>query len=332
MNKSNNEKWNTAGCIKEVDQIEITSIMDNSVDFTSTIEREEVQQVRKWIDERKDKEWIKKHFQLPLAEHGFSVLIQLLCDGKPHKILFDCGGSPDGVVTNIQRMGLDLSGLEAIILSHGHYDHYGGLTSVVKTTQKENLPIIIHEDMFKTRGVANLDGTIRKHPSFPAENQVKPAKYVKTKQPSFLADNTILVTGEIPRETDFEKGFSQQRAFINGKWQPDPWVWDDRAIVINVKHQGLVVISGCAHAGIINTILYAQKITGSTDIRAVIGGFHLSGKDFEPRIGQTVRELKQINLTLLVPSHCTGWRGIHAMAEALPHAFTWNSVGNMYRF
>jgi len=317
-------------CMKEVDSVEIVSLVDNSVDFMSTIEREEAQSVRKWVEERKGEEWIKKRFSLPLAEHGFSVLVQLLREGEAHSILFDCGGSPEVVVTNIKRLGLDVSSIEAIVLSHGHYDHCGGLTRVVKAINKEDLPVIVHEDMFKTRGVANPDGTIRRYPNFPTEKQVKPAKYVKTKQPYLLADDTILVTGEIPRETGFEKGFMQQRAFIDGKWQSDPYVWDDRAVVINIRKKGLVVISGCAHAGIINTILYAQKKTGIMNVLAVMGGFHLAGKEYEQRISQTVKELKRIKPKILIPTHCTGWRGFYAIREAMPQTCVWNSVGNLY--
>lgn len=112
---------------------------------------------------------------------------------------------------------------------------------------------------------------------------------------------------------------------------PDPYVWDDRAIVVNVKNKGLVIMSGCAHAGIINTILYAQKITGVNTILAVIGGFHLSGKEYEQRIDDTVKELKLLNPRILVPTHCTGWRGFYAIREALPQNCIWNSVGNLYR-
>lgn len=140
----------------------------------------------------------------------------------------------------------------------------------------------------------------------------------------------VLLTGEIPRETSFEKGYSQHRVLINGSWQPDPWIWDDRAIVINVNGKGLVVLSGCAHAGIINTIAYAQRITGIRNIYAVMGGFHLAGKENEKRIEPTVKELRQINPTLIVPSHCTGWRGICAIANSLPEAFICNSIGNLY--
>ena len=146
-----------------------------------------------------------------------------------------------------------------------------------------------------------------------------------------MSDDMILITGEIPRETSFEKGFMQHRALINGSWQPDPLILDDRAVVINVKGKGLVVISGCAHAGIINTLRYAQRISGTMDVYAVVGGFHLSGKESENRIELTVKELRKLNPKLVVPSHCTGWRGICAIAKALPDVFIWNSVGNMYK-
>jgi 7,8-dihydropterin-6-yl-methyl-4-(beta-D-ribofuranosyl)aminobenzene 5'-phosphate synthase len=109
-------------------------------------------------------------------------------------------------------------------------------------------------------------------------------------------------------------------------------MWDDRAIVINVKQKGLVVLSGCAHAGIINTIKYAQHITGVKKIHGIMGGFHLAGKEYEPRIDQTVENLKLIKPYLIAPSHCTGWRGIYAIAQAMPEAFVWNSVGNLYKF
>ena len=131
----------------------------------------------------------------------------------------------------------------------------------------------------------------------------------------------MLVTGEIPRETSFEKGFAPQQARVNGIWQPDPLVLDDRAAVFNIKRKGLVVISGCAHAGIINTVTYAKQITGITNVQAVMGGFHLAGKENEAKIEQTVKELKRINPKRIIPSHCTGWRGTFAIANALPNAF-----------
>jgi 7,8-dihydropterin-6-yl-methyl-4-(beta-D-ribofuranosyl)aminobenzene 5'-phosphate synthase len=331
MNEIAERAFSRVVALREVDGIEIISLVDNSVDFLSTIEKEGVQQVRKWAEERKGGEWTKQHFRLPMAEHGFSMLVRVFNGENSHSVLFDTGGSPEGIITNAKRMGLDLSQVECIVLSHGHYDHVGGLLATLKVIDKHNLPIIVHEDMFKIRGVANPDGTVRKHPNFPTDDQVKPSEYVRTKQPYLVADDKILVTGEIPRRTDFEKGFPQHRVLVNGQWQPDPWIWDDRAILVNVRQKGLVVLSGCAHAGIINTTLCAKQITGVTSIYAIIGGFHLAGKECEPRIRKTVEQLVLTAPKLLVPSHCTGWRGIYAIAEAVPHAFVWNSVGNLYR-
>ena len=177
------------------------------MDFLSSIERE-VQQVREWVKEHKGAKWTKEHFRLPMAEHGFSMIIHVFRHRKSAFVLFDIGGSPDGVVTNTERMGLDLREIECIVLSHGHYDHFGGLLATLRVVDKDNLPIIVHVDMFKTRGVANADGTIRKYPEFPKEKQVKPARYVKTKQPYLIADNMILVTGEIQEK--------------RGRWRDSP--------------------------------------------------------------------------------------------------------------
>jgi 7,8-dihydropterin-6-yl-methyl-4-(beta-D-ribofuranosyl)aminobenzene 5'-phosphate synthase len=189
---------------------------------------------------------------------------------------------------------------------------------------------LVAEGMFKTRGTTNSNGTIRTYPEFPTREQLTSAQLINTKRPYLIGDGTILVTGEIPRETSFEKGFLQHRTLIDGIWQQDPLILDDRAVVFNVKGKGLVVISGCAHAGIINTTAYAQKISGITSTYAVMGGFHLAGKENESRIDPTAKELVRISPKLIVPSHCTGWRGMCAIAKALPEAFVWNSVGNLY--
>ena len=317
--------------VKEADAVEVLSLVDSSVDFLSTIDKKEAQSLRQWTRERYSAEWAITHTQEPIAEHGFSMLVRVFSEEKSRSVLFDTGGSPEAILENAERIGIDLSEVECVVLSHGHHDHFGGLLSAVKAVNKVGLPIIAHENMFGLRGTKRANGTIRKHTKFPTEAQLSPAKIVCTKQPSLIAGDMVCVTGEIPRKTSYEKGFTQQMAFVDGLWQPDPWIIDDRAIAINIKGKGLVVLSGCAHAGIINTVSYAQQITGIKNAYAVMGGFHLAGKEFESRIEQTVKALQLINPKLLVPSHCTGWRAMCAIAKTLPEAFVWNSVGNLYK-
>lgn len=316
---------------KEADFVEIVSLVDGSVDFISNINKREVKSFREWTREYYGQEWAKTHAQMPYAEHGFSMFIRVFHEGKASSVMFDTGGSSQIILENARRMGINLSDVECIVLSHGHYDHFGGLVSAVKAINETSLSIIVHEDMYKTRGSMNSKGAIRKYSRFPAEVELSPAKVVSTKGPSLTAGGLVCVTGEIPRKTSFETGYTPHRVLLNGSWQPDPWIRDERAIIINIKRKGLIVLSGCAHAGIINTIAYAQQITGITKVYAVMGGFHLSGKEFENRIQPTIEELQRINPDLIVPSHCTGWKAACALAKKLPEAFVWNSVGNLYR-
>ncbi|MCX8189350.1 MAG: MBL fold metallo-hydrolase [Nitrososphaeria archaeon] len=317
--------------IKEVDGVEIVSLVDNSIDFLSTIRRNDVENAVTWVKRCMGKDWFEKNFEYPIAEHGFSVIIKILCDNLEHNILFDTGISSHGVIYNAKRMGIDITRIDAIILSHGHYDHFGGLLNTVKAVGKKDLPVIVHDDMFKKRGTLEEDNTIRVYPDFPKEEDIRPAKFVSTIKPFSMFNQTILVTGEIPRKTKFEKGVIRQYFFEDSKWKPDPWIWDDRAVVINVKNKGLVIVSGCAHSGIINTIYYAQQLTGIEEVFAIIGGFHLSGKEYEEMIDHVIPEIRRLKPKLLVPSHCTGWRAALKFAYELPKVFVWNSVGNMYK-
>jgi 7,8-dihydropterin-6-yl-methyl-4-(beta-D-ribofuranosyl)aminobenzene 5'-phosphate synthase len=311
--------------LREIDKVEVISLVDNSIDFLSTVRRREVQSYWQWIKARTG------HSELPIAEHGFSMLVRVFNKGKSKSLLFDTGGSPRVIIDNSKIMGLDLSEVEFVVLSHGHYDHFGGLLPIVQAIGKKELPLILHEDMFRARGTASRDGTIRKYPDFPLQTQLKSTQVILTKQPFLVANEQVCVTGEIPRKTPFERGLTQHQTLVNGVWQPDPLIRDERAIVMNVKGKGLVVLSGCAHAGIINTLNYAKQIIGVEEVYAVMGGFHLAGKSFEDKITPTLTELVKMNPILIVPSHCTGWRAMLAISQALPEAFVWNSVGNLFQ-
>ena len=150
---------------------------------------------------------------------------------------------------------------------------------------------------------------------------------VEDRRPSFLLDGAVLVTGEVDRTTPFEVGFQGHEALRDADWQPDPLILDDQALVLSLRDRGLVVLSGCGHAGIVNTVRYVRRLTGIDAVAAVIGGFHLSGPMFESIIEPTVDALADLSPALLVPAHCTGWRAVHRLAARFPDAFVMSTVG-----
>ena len=150
---------------------------------------------------------------------------------------------------------------------------------------------------------------------------------VEERQPSFLLDGAVLITGEVDRTTAFETGFQGHEALRDGSWQADPLILDDQALVVSLGDRGLVVLSGCGHAGIVNTVRYARRLTGEDAVAAIVGGFHLSGPMFERIIGPTVDALAELSLSLLVPAPApAGGRAI-ASPRCFPDAFVMSTVG-----
>jgi 7,8-dihydropterin-6-yl-methyl-4-(beta-D-ribofuranosyl)aminobenzene 5'-phosphate synthase len=267
----------------------------------------------------------------PLAEHGFSALITATVGGREHCILFDAGLTPTGVVENMRKLSLSPKDIEAIVLSHGHFDHTTGLDGLAASLGKSNLPVMIHPDFWSKRRIAIPGRDPLEIPST-SKSALRAAGFevIENKQPSFLLDNSLLITGEVDRTTDFEKGFPIHQAFRDGDWRPDPLVLDDQALIAHVAAKGLVVLTGCGHAGIVNIVRYAQKLTGVDALYAVIGGFHLNGPLFEPIIPATCVALQALAPQVVVPAHCTGWRAQVALAAAFPDAFIQNTVGTRY--
>ncbi len=267
----------------------------------------------------------------PRAEHGFSVLVTIAKNGREHRVLFDAGLTPDGLAENMRRLDLSPRDLEAIVLSHGHFDHTTGLDGIVRALGRPNLPVIIHPEFWNRRRIAILGREPFELPST-SKSALRGAGFeiIEEKRPSFLLDGSLLVTGEVDRTTEFERGFPIHQAFRGGQWQPDPLILDDQAVVANVRDKGLVVITGCGHAGIVNILRYARKLTGVGRVYAVIGGFHLNGPLFEPIIPATCQALAEMAPQVIVPAHCTGWRATHALAATFPDAFIQNSVGTRF--
>ncbi len=305
-----------------VDGVEITTIIDNSLDvlMAST-------PVARRFPLKKD---FFSHKQLR-AEHGASLLITIVDQGRRATFLFDTGVTPDGILHNMEVLGTDLSNIQAIVLSHGHADHTRGIDGMLDKLGRRRMPILLHPDAFlKRRLVINDNMTLDVPPPSLHDLQREGVELLVERGPSFLLNGTVLVTGQVERTTDFEKGLTNQQAEIDGTWQPDPWVYDDQAIVIHVRNKGLVVITGCGHAGVINILRQARSQTAVEQVYAVLGGFHLTGTLFEPIIPQTVEALQQINPAVIVPAHCTGWRATQRIAQVMPGAYTPNSVGTTF--
>ena len=309
--------------LKPVDKVTITTLMDNYVDLLLQ------------DTERAARPPRSKGSEVPtntlVAEHGLAQLVKVYEKNTTHAILFDTGYTPSGVLHNADLLGIDLERIEAIVLSHGHMDHTGSLYPLLEHLGRP-VPVVAHPDAFHTPRYINFkDGRKLRFPCTLKKNDLArcSAEILESQNPTLLAGGAVLVTGEVERTTSFEQGLPNATIERNGKEEKD-LIRDDQALVILLKGRGLVIVSGCAHAGIVNTVLHAGKITGVHEIHAVIGGFHLSGPVFEPILEPTVEALKEMNPRMIVPMHCTGWKAIQRFAEAFPDAFVLNSVGTTY--
>jgi 7,8-dihydropterin-6-yl-methyl-4-(beta-D-ribofuranosyl)aminobenzene 5'-phosphate synthase len=266
-----------------------------------------------------------------IAEHGFSVLVTVTKSGREHRLLFDAGVSPDGVTSNMRRLGIDPSGVEAIVCSHGHYDHTTGIDGLIRVLGQVNLPVLIHPHFWRRRRVLLPGREPREIPTTSRAALVGAGfEIIEEQQPSFLFERSVLITGEVPRTTGYEPGFPPQQAWVGSAWQPDPLVLDDQALIVSVAGKGLVVITGCGHAGVVNIARYATRLTGGQPLYALIGGFHLNGPLFEPLIPRVLDDLAAMSPDVLVPAHCTGWRAQHAMSARFPGQFVPNAVGTTF--
>jgi 7,8-dihydropterin-6-yl-methyl-4-(beta-D-ribofuranosyl)aminobenzene 5'-phosphate synthase len=312
----------------EVDEVKITIIMDNTIDAFMT-----GNEIVHRFDMSKSPLIADDGFSTLIAEHGFSAMIQVKRGNKQACVLLDAGMSPNGILHNMSALGINVNDVQGIIISHGHVDHTMGLPSLIEKLGSHQVPLIFHPDAFLDRKLIMPGGheVNVSAPKLTACHQEKIA-FVKKTDPTLLVDNMILVSGEIARTTDFEIGFPVHYTKRKGHWENDPLIMDDQSIIVNVRGQGLVVITGCCHSGIINTIRYARTLTNCQQVYAVLGGFHLTGGIFEKIIPATITELKKINPTYLMPGHCTGWSAIHQIAQEMPKAFIPNNVGTTLVF
>lgn len=307
-----------------VDEVKLSIVMDNSIDLLMADT-----DVAKRVLPRLGPNPFER--PQPFAEHGFSVLITVTAASKTASVLFDTGISRRGILHNLDALEIDAGDIQAIVLSHGHADHAMGLPGLIDRLGLRNLPLVLHPDAYLERKIRLPNGNeINIPPPKRSDLRRENIELVEEVGPSLLVDGMLLVSGEVARTTDFERGFPIHYAKRDGAWMPDPLIPDDQCAIAHLRGKGLIVVTGCGHSGIINIIRHAQAITGVDTIHAVVGGFHLTGGLFEPIIPATIAALQQIGPRYLVPGHCTGWSATHQIARAMPEAFIPTSVGTNF--
>ncbi len=311
--------------LNPVDRIEIWTLQDNYIEMTALDNTAVVTRATSLKDGE-----IKASI---LAEHGFSALLKTTAGETTHTLFFDFGFSEDGAVKNAALLGLDLRDVEAAVLSHGHSDHTGAMKAFGAAIGKKDMPLVLHPSAFKAPRYLKFGESFKVYfPRFTRE-MVQEAGFhpVETEIPHSLLDGAFLVLGGIPRKTDFETGWA-----IVHRLEEDKEVWDaiedDTSVVVHLRDKGLVILSGCAHAGIVNTVQYAIEVTGVAQVHAIMGGFHLSGPFFEPIIGRTAEELQKLAPAYVIPTHCTGRKAILEIEKKMPEQFILNMAGTKLTF
>jgi len=256
-----------------------------------------------------------------LAEWGLSILIET----EEVNILFDTGKSIS-VSNNADALGIDLGKIDKIVLSHAHYDHTGGLRQVLSRMKKE-VEIIAHPDIWKAK-YSRHHGQAPKYGGIPFQRRELEnlgARFNLTIKPVRITDN-IMTSGEIPMITDYEE--IDPKLFVKEADVSElDVVPDDLALIINTG-SGLVVVLGCAHRGVINTLYHAQQLTGRKEINAVLGGPHLFSASKE-QVRQTIAALKELGVQRLGLCHCAGLPATVLLAQEFGDKFFFNNTGTV---
>lgn len=254
-----------------------------------------------------------------LAQHGISLLLEARAEGCEKRILLDVGQSGLPILHNMRLLGISPASIDAVVLSHCHYDHTEGLVEILQAIGKD-LPVIAHPDIFRDNYIfqpfiRNIGITGKNGPE-----AVKAAggQLFLTAE-SFEIMPGVLCTGEVPRKVDFEKPGIGTFNLANNQITGDR-IMDDISLAVNVRGKGLVIVVGCSHAGIVNIVNHIRETTGIDRIEGIIGGLHLIEAGAE-RIRKTAEALKEINPGWVAAGHCTGFRACVELAAALGDRF-----------
>lgn len=317
--------------LKAIDRLEVFALMDNVSDpFTRS------HQNMRWNESQYRASVLKKQnfsgADFCRACNGLSLFMRFHSNGKTKSILFDAGPDENLAVDNAKRIGVDLTEVDAVILSHGHFDHYGGILSVLDAIGKKDIPVYSHPELFAPRAFGketlmecsyNLtNDDIKKHGGLVKESR----------DPVLLFDDLVLISGEVPRETTYEQGSPSECRKQDDQWQKSPQVVDERGLIFNLKDKGLCVFTACGHTGVVNATRHAKKITGLNKVHFVMGGFHLAPPDVANRINPTIDDLSQLNPDFIITGHCTGARAQAELTNVFSDRHITYGVGTVFNF
>lgn len=262
-----------------------------------------------------------------VAAHGLAYWITLEANGRRTTLLMDAANSSLPLLNNLEALEHDLAEVDALVLSHGHPDHYGGLLEVLARRGKP-LPIFLHRDAYLPKLLLTPKGRVGPWELERAELIRRGAELHENTGPTLVLGQALL-TGTVEASTPYETPLPGPKRVVAGREENDPFS-DEQALVALVQGRGLVIVGGCCHPGIVNMVKYAQKLTGVTEVAAIIGGLHLTagGPDL---IRQTIQGLKELKPQLLVAGHCTGFKALTQLALAFPDAFMVSCVGTTVR-
>lgn len=320
--------------LRPADAVEVTVLVDNVSDLLSTVPRGVTSEIPNLL--RSGTRELAGEC-LCCAHWGLSLVISVQRGKTQRTLLFDAGPEAYAVERNGNRLGVDFRSFGEIVLSHGHWDHAGGMLAALRLTREAGggpVPVHVNPGMFVSRGMRTPKGDVVPFHDVPSPAEIAAAggTVVNDASERALLGGLAYLSGEIPRVTAYEQGLPGHVKREGEDWQPDPLIMDERFLAISLKGKGIVVFTACSHAGLVNVLLHAREQFAPQPLYAVVGGFHLSGAACEKIIPETVTDLRQFGLQRIVPGHCTGWRAVHALVNAFGEEVVIPSaVGRTYR-